>query len=98
MRFTTLTSHPRWSARTLWLSPSGTRNSSRRISPGDVGLRRRGRALIFTPRFSVVVPDVDVRRAGGGPTENDSPLVVNPDAMETQQIPFQGFETVPGRR
>ena len=41
-------------------------NSSRRISPGDVGLRRRTRSLIFTPRLSVVVPDGDVRRAGGG--------------------------------
>jgi hypothetical protein len=40
----------------------------------------------------------DIRRAGGGPAKDDPPLVVDPDAVKTREIPFQGFEPVPRRR
>src|SRR5262245_7585980 len=53
--------------------PSGTRNSSRRTSPGWVRMRA------MSPR-SMIVHDLDVCRSVRRPTETDAPLAVDPDA------------------
>lgn len=47
---------------------------------------------------SVVVVDVDVGRAGIGPSEDDSPLVVDADAMEPSQASLERLGPIARRR
>ena len=45
----------------------------------------------------MIVDDLDVRRAGGGPTKADTVLIVDADAVLTGAIPPQGLEAIPRR-
>ena len=45
----------------------------------------------------MVVDDVDVGWAVGRPTEDDAPLVVDADGVETAHAALQRLETVAGR-
>lgn len=45
--------------------------------------------------MSVVVNDLHLLRSGVGPHEADPPLVVDPDAVLTRSIAFEGLEPVP---
>jgi hypothetical protein len=74
--------------------PSGTKNSSLRISPGLVGLRKL--LLTFITVLSVIISDIDFHRTSARPTKNDSPLVVNPDAVKTLEFTFESFEPISG--
>jgi hypothetical protein len=62
--------------------------------PGSSGLAAAESIRLLMPRMSVVVPDVDVRRARGAPAEDDLRLVVDPDAVEAFQVPSQRLEPV----
>jgi hypothetical protein len=44
----------------------------------------------------MVIPDGGFGRAGRSPTENDPPLVVDPDGMKTTQVALQGLQSVAG--
>ena len=58
-------------------------------------MRLTGRA-ISTP--SVVIHDLNVRRADVGPYEADAPLFVDADAVLTLAVVFQPLQVIPRRR
>jgi hypothetical protein len=43
---------------------------------------------------SVIVDDLHIERVTSAPPKNDSPLIVNPDRMETLSISFQSLEPI----
>src|SRR5436853_7724016 len=46
----------------------------------------------------MVIDDVDFRRSRVGPSEDDTPLVVNTNTMKSSQIMLQGFQPISRRR
>ena len=88
-------SQPKWSANCFWVMPRGTRYSSRRISPGVVGIRDR---VVFVMETSVVVANVHVAWTPSCPPEDDSPLIVDPDAVESPKIALERLQPIPRRR
>ena len=46
----------------------------------------------------MVIGDGDIGRAIRGPTEQDAPLVVDPNGVEAGEIAPEGFEAVAGGR
>jgi hypothetical protein len=73
----------------------GSRNSSRRISPGLVGFL----FIRSTPTCPlVVVNDIHIYRPKVGPAKNNSPLVVHSDAVKSAPTALEGFKTIPGWR
>src|SRR5262245_15300453 len=71
--------------------PRGTRNSSRRTSPGWV----RMRAML--PR-SMIVHDLDALRSVRRPAETDAPLPVDPDAELASAVALEGLKLIAGWR
>src|SRR5262245_55688981 len=69
---------------------SGTRNSSRRTSPGCMGLS----FLAISRPSLMVVHDLDFRRAFRRPNEAHPELVVGPDRVLPVAIAHQRLETV----
>jgi hypothetical protein len=69
-------------AKALALIPSGTRNSSRRISPGWIG-----RILLVAMLYlSVVINDFNIHWASVRPAEAHAPLVVDADAVLARPV------------
>ena len=85
---------PRCSASECWLRPSGTRNSSFRITPGWVGMRFVGSIAQLS---SVVISEPHVLGVGSLPAENDAPLVVDANAVKPSQIADECLQAVSGR-
>src|SRR5712692_5492171 len=77
-----------------WLTASGLRNSSSRISPGCAGAIILSAAIL--PPLSVVVSNFHVLGPGIGPPEADPPLLVDPDAVLTRAIPRQLLQPAAG--
>src|SRR6185437_1493540 len=77
-----------------WLTPSGPRNSSRRISPGCTGAITVSAATVL---LLVVVNDLDVFRSGLGPAEAGPPLQVDPDAALPGAVACQLLKPVARR-
>src|SRR5579872_1858966 len=73
---------------------SGTKNSSRRTSPGCIGLSFLAIAASFV---LVVVHNLDLRRAFPRPNKAHSELVVDPDRILSLAIARQCLKTVAGR-
>jgi hypothetical protein len=67
---------PMETAKWCWVTPSGRRNSARRISPAWIAAM----LVMWWLLLSVVADDLAVCRSGGGPDEGDAPLLVDPDA------------------
>ena len=44
----------------------------------------------------MVVENVDVRRSGIGPAEQDAPLAIDPDAVQTGQSALHSLQSIPG--
>src|SRR5437016_2904028 len=74
---------------------SGTRNSSRRTSPGCMGLSF---LAIVASSLLVVAEDLDVRRAFPRPNKAHPELVVDPDRVLPLAIARQRLKTVAWRR
>ena len=66
--------------------PSGSRNSARNISPGDV-VTRSGKS-------SMIIDDFDIRCFSILPAEANPPLIVNPDRPLPDTIALQFLEPV----
>src|SRR5664280_820520 len=79
-------------ARRFWLTCSGSRNSSIRISPGWMGVM-----VVMGGTSSVVVHDLDVGGSGVGPDEADPPLLVDADAVLSGPVPAECFQPVARR-
>jgi hypothetical protein len=45
----------------------------------------------------MVICNPNLNRSGIGPTKNNTPLLVNPDAVVTSQISAQGFQPISRR-
>src|SRR5215471_19018875 len=73
---------------------SGTRNSSRRTSPGCIGLS----FLAIVSSFLVVVHDLDLRWAFGGPNKAHPELIVDSDRVLPLTIARQCLKMVAWRR
>src|SRR5689334_25282868 len=73
---------------------SGTRNSSRRTSPGCIGLS----FLVIAASLLMVVHDFDLRRAFRRPNEAHPELVVATDRVLSLAIPRKRFKAIAGRR
>src|SRR5205807_7404443 len=73
---------------------SGTRNSSRRTSPGCMGLS----FLAIAASSLVVVHNLDLRRAVRRPNKAHPELVVDPDRVLSLAVARQRLETVAWRR
>src|SRR5580704_9996562 len=74
---------------------SGTKNSSRRTSPGCIGLSF---LAIAVPSLLMVVHNLDLRRAFRRPDKAQPELVVDPDRVSSLAIACQSLETVAWRR
>src|SRR6185369_13676601 len=70
--------------------PSGSRNSSARISPGWVVMR----CGVMARAFLVVVNDLDVLRALGSPVETEAPLIVDPNRILALAIASEDLQPV----
>src|ERR1700722_13530818 len=74
---------------------SGTKNSSRRTSPGCMGLS----FLAIAPSFLlVIVHNLDLRRAFRRPNKAYPELVVDPDRVLSFAVAYQRLKTVAWRR
>src|SRR5262245_57975866 len=67
--------------------PRGTRNSSRRTSPGWVRMRA------MSPR-SMIVHDLDAFRSVRRPAETDAPLPVDPNTELASAVAFERLELI----
>src|SRR5258708_6072470 len=76
-----------------WVTPSGSKNSSRRMRPGWV----RGAGLLMGVS-SMIVGYFHLFGVGSGPDETDAPLVVDADAVLAGAVASQRFEPVAGRK
>src|ERR1700751_2401826 len=73
---------------------SGMRNSSRRTSPGCMGLS----FLIIAASLLMVIHDFDLRRTLRRPNEAHPELVVNADRVLSPAIARECLKTIAGRR
>src|ERR1019366_4652076 len=88
---------PSRTAKADCVTPIGTRNSSRSISPGCVGGRCVGRRLwTSAPRSArlVVVCDFNFVGIPVLPLEADPELVVDANAVLSGSVAFQAFEAI----
>src|SRR5690606_16164392 len=77
---------------------SGLRNSSRSISPGEVGGRVLGRRRCTSPAVRlVVVGDFDVVGIAGLPPEADPVLIIDANAVLSQPVFAEPLQSVAGR-
>src|SRR5574338_833978 len=77
--------------------PRGLRNSSRSISPGDVGGRVLGRRRCTSPGTRlVVIGDFDVVGMAGLPPEADPVLLIDANAVLPPPVSPQALQAVAG--
>jgi hypothetical protein len=69
--------------------PSGSRNSSLRISPGWL-VTRLGVAI-----FLVVIDDFDIDRPFLGPSKADAPLIVDSNGILSLALPCEQLKPIP---
>ena len=81
-------------ANSAWVIPIGSRNSSRRSSPGWKGFV--GCVCTAVPP-SVIVDDLDVMNLTSTPSEDDAPLVVDPNRVKAAPITSERLQPVAGR-
>src|SRR5690606_18346242 len=88
---------PSWSAKADCVRPSGTKNSSRSISPGWVGGRCVGRRRCTSGDVSVglvVVRDFDLVGIAFLPPETDPVLFVDADAVLSGAVTPQPLQVI----
>jgi hypothetical protein len=77
----------------FWLIPSGLRYSSKRISPGCTGgsffngMVLSSMIIYYFNFISIVV----------APDETNAELIINPDAMLSRPVAFEGFQSITRR-
>jgi hypothetical protein len=74
-----------------WVIPIGFKKSSSRTSPGATGSM-----FLMTSPF-VVIDDLNLVGISVTPSEADSPLIVDPDAMLASTAALQGFQPIARR-
>ncbi len=84
---------PRCSASAFCVSPEGSRYSFKRMTPGCVATRCDG-IMVQGLCFSVVVHNVHFCRIAAHPSENDSPLGIDANAVKSCTVALQRFQTV----
>src|SRR5258708_15327671 len=80
----------RSSAIRFMLRPSGFMNSSRRISPGWIGI-----SFLAISRSLVIVHDFDCVNVAVSPLKANTPLIVDADAVLPPPVPLQALQPVP---
>jgi len=81
----------------FWERPRGSINSFSNIIPGCVATLFEGIMLFFCRNWLVVINDLNFMCSGILPSEDNSPLIIDSNAVETCKITLQCFQSIPWR-